>query len=72
MMLTLSSKIGKEPFSLMKVEVDRGNLESEVFQDDLVLLTIKCLNVHLHKTDPVLQIHPVSRVWLRAQGLRKV
>ena len=44
----------------------------EVCQDDLVLLTTECLNVHLHKTDPVLHIHPVSSVWLRAQGLRQV
>ena len=46
-------------------------LVSEVCQDDLVFLTTECLNVHLHKTDSVLQINPVSSVWLlalRAQG----
>ena len=56
----------------MKVEVEKVDLGSEVCQDDLVLLTTECLNVHLHKTDLVLHIHPVSSVPLRAQGLRQV
>ena len=57
---------------MTKVEVDKVNLESEVCQDDLVLLTTECFNVYLHKTDPVLQIHPVSSVWLKAQEHRQV
>ena len=52
--------------------MEKVDLGSEVCQDDLVLLITECLNVHFHKTDPVLQIHPVSSVWLWAQGLRQV
>ena len=57
---------------MKRIGVEKVDQGSEVCQDDLVLMTTECLNVHLHKTAPVFQIHPVSSVWLRAQGLRHV